>query len=125
MLAAMDPPLTADDTAGLPPSVAADLLEAAACCTIGAWRAAALMARRAVEQVVVMRGVPLAAKTLHEKLRWMLNAGHLPGASAADARTVRDIGNAAAHGGEPLTGEEARAMVLASLAVARGALLRP
>lgn len=117
----MQPPVTEADTAGLPAPIAADLLEAASCCTVGAYRAAALMARRAVEQIVVLRGVPLAARTLHEKLVWLLRSGHLPGGLAPAARTVRDIGNAAAHGGEALTGEEARAIVVAALAVARGA----
>jgi hypothetical protein len=114
--------ITDADTAGLPDPVAADLLEAATCWEAGAYRAAVLMARRAVEQVVVMCGIPLDMKTLHQKLVWLLNAGHLPGALAADARTVRDAGNAAAHGGEPVAAEEARTMIVASLAVARGAL---
>jgi len=117
----MDPPVTEADTAGLPASVATDLLEAASCCTVGANRAAALMARRAVEQVVVLRGVPLAAKTLHEKLLWLLRAGHLPRELAGAAATVRDIGNAAAHGGDPVTADEARTMVVAALTVALGA----
>lgn len=110
------------DTAGLPASIAVDLLEAATCCAAGAYRAAALMARRAVEQVVVMRGVPFDASTLNQKLVWLLRAGHLPGRLAGDARTVRDVGNAAAHGGVALTRDEAEAMVIAALAVARGAL---
>ncbi len=122
--AAQPGPLGEADTAGLPGSVAADLAEAATCWGAGAYRAATLMARRAVEQVVVMRGVPLDAKTLHQKLVWLLKAGHLPGSFAADARTVRDIGNAGAHGGEPLTAEEARSMIVASLAVARSVLVR-
>jgi hypothetical protein len=121
----MEPPVTAADTAGLPAPVAADLLEAAACWSAGAYRAAALMARRAVEQVVVLRGVPLAAKTLHEKLLWLLRAGHLPRELAGAAATVRDLGNAAAHGGGPVAADEAQAMVVAALAVARAALLRP
>jgi hypothetical protein len=115
--------ITEDDTAGLPGPVAADLLEAAACWEAGAYRAAVLMARRAVEQVVVMRGVPLEMKTLHQKLVWLLKARHLPGPLAPHARTVRDAGNAAAHGGEPVAADEARSMIVASLAVARAALL--
>ncbi len=111
------------DTTGLPASVAADLLEGVACLEAGAYRAAALMARRAVEQVVVMRGVPLEMRTLHQKLVWLLKAGHLPGSLAADARIVRDVGTAGAHGGEPLTAGEARSMIVASLAVARGVVV--
>jgi len=116
--------ITEAETIGLPDAIAADLLEAATCCTAGAYRGAALLARRAVEQVVVMRRVPLETKTLHQKLVWLLKAGHLPGDLAGDARTVRDVGNAAAHGAEALTRDEAHAMVVSSLAVARGVLLR-
>ena len=111
------------DTAGLPAPIAADLLEAETCCAAGAYRAAALMARRAVEQVVVLRGVPMDAKTLHHKLAWMLSAGHLSKALAGAARTVRDVGNAASHGGAALTQEEAEAVIDAALTVARDALL--
>lgn len=114
--------ITEEDTSGLPGPIAADLLEAAACFRIGAHRAAALVARRAVEQVVVMRRVPLETKTLHQKLGWLLQAGHLPRALAGHARTVGDIGTAAAHGGGPLTRDEVYAMVISSLAVARGVL---
>ena len=70
--------ITDADVVGLPRPVAADLLEASQCCDVGAYRAAALMARRAVEQVVVMRGVPLDMRTLHHKLVWLLKSGHLP-----------------------------------------------
>ena len=128
MLAAMTdrPPqrraLTVAETAGLPAPIATDLLEAADCLAFGAYRAAALVARRAVEQVVVMRRVPLEMKTLHQKLVWLLTAGHLPRALAGHARTVGNVGTAAAHGGEALTGDEAYAMVASSLAVARGVL---
>lgn len=125
MLASMtDPsPISEEEAIGLPGPIVADLLEAATCCEAGAYRGAALLARRAVEQVVVMRRVPLEMKTLHQKLVWLLKAGHLPGALAGDARMVRDLGNAASHGAEALTRDEAYAMVASSLAVARGVLL--
>jgi hypothetical protein len=116
--------ITDGDTDGLPAPVAADLLEAATCCAAGACRAAALMARRAVEQAVVLRGVPMDAKTLHHKLAWMLTAGHLSKGLAGAARTVRDVGNAASHGGAALTQQEAEAVIDAALAVVRDALLR-
>ncbi|CAA9220767.1 MAG: hypothetical protein AVDCRST_MAG10-646 [uncultured Acidimicrobiales bacterium] len=128
MLAAMtdsppeQPPITREETAGLPAAIAADLLEAGACLAFGAHRAAALLGRRAVEQVVVMRRVPLEMKTLHQKLVWLLQAGHLPRNLAGHARTVGDVGTAAAHGGEALSRVEAHAMVVSSLAVARGVL---
>lgn len=119
------PPIVASDTAGLPAPVAADLMEAAACCAAGAYRGAGLLARRAVEQVAVLCRVPLEAKTLDQKLGWLLSAGHLPRAAAADARAARDAGNASAHGGETITREEADAGVRAALAVARAVFLPP
>ncbi len=115
-------PIADADTVGLPSAIAADLLEASTCCDAGAYRAAALLARRAVEQVVVMRGVPLDVRTLRQKLVWLLESGHLPAELAGAARTVRDVGNAAFHGAEAVSRDEARAMVVASLAVARAAL---
>lgn len=118
-----DRPITPADVAGLPAPIAADLLEGAECCAFGAYRAAGLMARRAVEQVVVLRGVPLEMRTLQQKVGWLLIAGHLPRSLAADARTVRDVGTAAAHGGDPVTAEEAEAVVRAALAIARAVAL--
>ena len=119
-----EPPIQPADTAGLPAPLAADLLEAASCCAFGAYRAAGLLARRTVEQVVVMRGVPLTMRTLQQKVGWLLSEGYLPRSSAAAARTVRDVGTAAAHGGDPVTRDEADAVVRAALAVARAVLVR-
>lgn len=115
-------PIADADTVGLPSPVAADLLEASTCCDAGAYRAAALLARRAVEQAVVLRGVPLDMRTLQQKLVWLLTSGHLPAELAGAARTVRDVGNAASHGAEAVSRDEAKAMVVASLAVVRAAL---
>ena len=117
-----DPPIQPADTVGLPAPLAADLLEAATCCTFGAYRAAALLARRTVEQVVVLRRVPLEMKTLQQKVGWLLTAGHLSRSLSAEARTVRDVGAAAAHGAGPVTRDEAYAVVRAALAVARAVL---
>jgi hypothetical protein len=118
-----EPPISEADTAGLPGAIAADLLEASLCCTFGAYRAAGLLARRAVDQVAVLRRVPLEKRTLHEKLTWLLEAGYLPPDLAPDARAVRHLGTAAAHGTEGVTMDEACAGVRSSLAVAVGVLL--
>lgn len=120
----VEPPIAPADVAGLPAPIAADLLEAATCCSFGAYRAAGLLARRTVEQVVVMRRVPLEMRTLQQKVGWLLTAGHLPRALAAEARAVRDVGTAAAHGGDPVSGDEAYSVVVAALAIARAVLLR-
>ena len=119
-----EPPISEADTLGLPGPIADDLLEASVCCTSGAYRAAGLLARRAVEQVEVLRRAPTEMRTLHQKLAWLLEAGHLPPDVVADARAIRDLGNAAAHGAEGVTGEEARAGVRSALAVAVGVLRR-
>jgi hypothetical protein len=124
MLSAMPGPISEADTAGLPGPIASDLLEASMCCTFGAYRAAGLLARRAVEQVVVLRRVPLDRRTVDQKLAWLREAGHLPPELLADARAVRDLANAAAHGAEGVTADEACAGVRSALAVAAGALLR-
>ena len=121
-LVPQESPIIDADLVGLPKSIAADLLEASTCYEVGAHRAVALLARRAVEQVVVMLGVPLGTKTLHQKLAWLIKSGHLPADLADAVRTVRDVGNAAFHGAEPMTREEAKTMVVAALVVVRGAL---
>jgi len=113
------PPIVVGQTIGLPESMVADLLEAADCCSFGAYRAAGLLARRAVEQAAVVRRVPLEMRTLHQKIGWLLEAGHLPRPLAADARIVRDVGTAAAHGGEAMRSDEAYAMVTSALAILR------
>ena len=117
-----DSPITERETAGLPGPIAADLLEASACCDAGAYRAAGLLARRAVEQVAVLRRVPLEKRTFHQKVAWLLESGHLPRELTPEARAVRDLGNAAAHGAERLTTEEACAGVRSALVVAIAAM---
>lgn|GEM_PF-3749037 len=119
-----DRPLISDaDVAGLPSPIAADLLEASLCWSVGAYRAAALLTRRAVEQVAVLRRVPLEMRSFHQKVAWLVQAGHLPPELVADARAVRDLGNAAAHGVSRVTLEEACAGVRSGLTVAVGVLL--
>ena len=118
------PPISEADTVGLPGPIATDLLEASMCCTFGAYRAAGLLARRGVEQVAVMRRVPAEMRTLHQKLTWLIEVGHLPPELVPDARAVRNLSNAAAHGAEGVTLDEACAGVRSSLAVAVGVLLR-
>ena len=102
----------------MPAPIAADLLEASTCCTVGAYRAAGLLVRRAVEQMAVLRRVPLEMRTFNQKLAWLLDAGHLSQDVAPAVRAVRDLGNAAAHGSEGVTMGEAAAGVRAGLVVA-------
>ncbi len=116
-------PISDSDTAGLPAPIADDLIEASLCCTVGAYRVAGLLTRRAVEQVAVLRRVPLEMRTFHQKVAWLVEAGHLPADLVSDARAVRDLGTAAAHGAEGVTMDEAWAGVVSGLAVAVGVLL--
>lgn len=115
-------PISKEDTAGLPSPIATDLLEASLCCTFGAYRAAALMARRAIEQVAVLRRVPREMRTFHQKVAWLVQVAQLPHERLRDARVVRDLGNAAAHGAEAVTMEDACAGVRSALALALASL---
>jgi hypothetical protein len=117
-------PISEADTAGLPAAIAADLLEASMCCAFGAYRAAGLLSRRAVEQVAVLAGVPPGALTFQQKLAWLLQAGHLPRQAVPDVRAARALANAAAHGAEGVTRDEAWSGVSSALAVAVGVLVR-
>lgn len=112
-----EPPIARRQTAGLPEGIANDLLEACRCYSFMAYRAAGLLARRAVEQAVVMLGVPPTKKTLQQKLGWLLAAGHLPKRWASPAATIRDVGNAAAHGASAISRDEAHAAVTAAFSV--------
>lgn len=104
-------------TAGLPEGIARDLLEASTCCSAMAYRGAGLLARRAVEQAVVMLGVPLTKRTFQQKVAWLLEEGHLPKRWRSAAGTILDVGNAAAHGASPISRDEAHAVVRAALSV--------
>lgn len=115
-------PISETDTARLPRPVAADLLEASLCCAVGAYRGAALLSRRAVEQVAVLRRVPLDRRTFQQKVAWLVTASDLPPDLVPAARAVSDLGNAAAHGGEPVTRDEACQGVRSALALALAAL---
>ncbi|HEV2811580.1 MAG TPA: DUF4145 domain-containing protein [Acidimicrobiales bacterium] len=104
-------------TAGLPEGIARDLSEASTCCSVHAYRGAGLLTRRAVEQAVVMLGVPPTKRTLQQKIGWLLEEGHLPERWKPAARTISDVGNAAAHGASPISSDEAHAALAAALAV--------
>ena len=64
-----------------------------------------------------MLGVPSTKKTLQQKIGWLLDEGHLPERCRPAARTISDVGNAAAHGAGPVSGDEAHAALTAALAV--------
>lgn len=110
-------PLTRSQVAGLPSGVADDLLEAARCVSCAAYRGAVLMARRAVEQAVVLHRIPPDRQTFRQKMGWLLGEGHLPPDTRRLARTLSDVANAATHGGSAISEEEARAGIRAAYEV--------
>lgn len=112
-----EPPITRRQTAGLPEGIANDLLEACRCYSFMAYRGAGLLARRAVEQAVVMLGVPPTKRTLQQKLQWLSQAGHLPKQWTSSTRTILEVGNAAAHGASAISRDEAHGAVTAGLSV--------
>lgn len=112
-----EPPITRRQTAGLPEGIANDLLEACRCYSFMAYRGAGLLARRAVEQAVVMLGVPPTKKTLQHKLHWLLEGSHLPKQWTSSAGTILEVGNAATHGASAINRDEAHAAVTAALSV--------
>ena len=110
-------PVDDRQTAALPEGIARDLREASTCCSVQAYRGAGLLTRRAVEQAVVMLGVPPTKRTLQQKIGWLLEEGHLPERWRSAARTISDVCNAAAHGASPISSDEAHAALTAALAV--------
>lgn len=112
-----EPPILRHQTADLPAGMAEDLLEACRCYSFAAYRGAALLARRSVEQAVVMLGVPPTRRTLHQKIHWLLAEGHLPQRCKQSAVTLRDVGNAASHGASGVSRDEAGAAVSAALSM--------
>lgn len=110
-------PLTRSQVAGLPSGIADDLLESARCVSCAAYRGAVLMARRAVEQAVVLHRIPPDRQTFRQKMGWLLGVGHLPPETRRLARSLSDVANAATHGGSAISEEEARAGLRAAYEV--------
>ncbi len=72
-----------------------DLKEAYLCLAAGAYRAAGVMARRALQLCCIKKGAP--GKNLHEQIDWLLNEQIITKDLKESAHEVRLTGNDAAH----------------------------
>lgn len=83
----------------VPKPVAEDYLEAVGCLTAGHFKAAAVLARRAVQGVCIDLGAD-PEKKLYGQIDWLKEAGEVTKRLAELAHNVRLFGNDGAHPGE-------------------------
>ncbi len=112
-----EPPFTEHDTEYLPLDIADDLLEACSCYSAAAYRGAALLSRRAIENCAVSLGAR-SGLNLRDKIDWLFTQHHLSDRWKDEAHVIRDIGNSAAHQPGVVDQEHARAILKAARAVA-------
>jgi hypothetical protein len=92
----IEPPQLLDfNQDNLPPELRATLIEAVACHAAGAYRAAALMVRRLLEEICTLNGAK--GNNLHEKLASLKSAVVLPEPLFAAMHELKVLGNDAAH----------------------------
>lgn len=119
-----EPPFTEHDTEYLPPDIAEDLLEACSCYSAGAYRGAALLSRRAIENSATSAGAP-GSRSLEGKIDWLFDQHHLSDRWKAEAHVIRDVGNTAAHRTRVVDQEHARAILKAARDIAVVLVGRP
>lgn len=94
----------------IPAPIRADLFEARKCMTVGAFKAAAAMCRRALQGACVQQGAT-AGKPLYQQIEEVINAAKVHASLKEWADAIRLVGNAGAHPGddglETVTREEA------------------
>lgn len=91
----------------VPEPIRADLDEAKTCFSVSAWRASAVMARRAMQSVAVEKGAS-KGKKLHEQIAELLASGKITADLKEWADVVRWVGNDGAHpNNEVVTKEDA------------------
>ena len=90
----------------IPGSIASDLSEAKLCYSVGAWNAAATMARRAIQRASVDRGAP-GDRKLHAQIDHLADQGTITSEMKSWAHAIRDVGNDGAHPPESVTDAEA------------------
>lgn len=90
----------------IPEPMSSDLREAKSCLAVGAANAAAVMARRAMQNTAVAQGAP-PRKKLHDQISWLLQERKITAAQNELAQAVRWIGNHGAHDEEAPTNEDA------------------
>jgi uncharacterized protein DUF4145 len=92
----------------IPDDLRKDLDEGKLCFSVNCFRAAAVMARRCVQQACIVKGCNNNAN-LVEQIAQLKQAGHITKDIAEWATVVRWIGNDAAHpGGDPVGKEDAK-----------------
>lgn len=90
----------------IPEEIRADLDEAKKCFAVAAWRATAVMARRAIQSAAIRMGA--GGERLVEQIAELAKEGKITAELKKWADAIRWVGNDAAHpGGEPVTREDA------------------
>lgn len=99
-------PLPEPTDRNVPESIRADLDEAKQCFSVSAWRAAAVMARRAMQSAAVEKGAK--KDRLADQIAELASQGKITVDLKEWADAVRLVGNDAAHpGGNPVSKEDA------------------
>lgn len=99
-------PLPEPTDLNVPEGICADLDEAKQCFAVSAWRAASVMARRAMQAAAIDKGA--TKHKLGEQVAELADQGKITADLKEWADVVRWVGNDAAHpGGEPVTSEDA------------------
>ncbi len=83
----------------IPEPMQSDLLEAKQCIAVGAWNAAVVMGRRALQCACIERGAP--AGQLHVQIKWLDDNRKITTEQRLWADAARWVGNHGAHDTEP------------------------
>lgn len=84
----------------IPEPMRRDLNEAKSCMTVGAWNAAVVIARRALQSTAAAFGAPREAK-LWKQVQWLEEQRFITKGQRSWADAVRWVGNHGAHDNEP------------------------
>jgi HEPN domain-containing protein len=84
----------------IPDPMRSDLREAKLCLSVGAWNAAAVLARRALQSAAVEQGAP-KGKKLWEQIKWLDENRKITSQQRDWADAARWVGNHGAHDTEP------------------------
>lgn len=100
-------PLPSPTDPNIPEEIRTDLDQAKRCFSVSAWRAAAVMARRAMQSAAIQKGATMKSR-LVEQIAELAAAGKITVDLKEWADAVRWVGNDAAHpGGEAVSREDA------------------
>lgn len=103
-------PLPEPTDPDVPEEIRADLDEAKRCFQAAAWRATAVMARRAIQSAAIRMSA--SGERLVEQIAELAKEGKITAALKECADAIRWVGNDAAHpGGEPVTRDDAEAVL--------------